>query len=283
MTATSRPSTGATSENRLSLVTASDAAGATAPNGLRSTTADILNISDWRRSTTSRLSAASATRRSPASSAAGGMAVLPSSFPMSGGAHQGGEGAPPGYQRLRYRIIGAAPLVMHNGQLADPMNPIAREMKKVSGKRAKTEADYERLAELEFRGGLYLSGGEPCIPGENLEAVIIEGAKKMKRGPQARAGIISDGLHPLEYDGPRDADGLWSDPEFRLSVGVRVQKARVMRTRPIFRRWSAEVFVDFMPGQLNAHEIDEFMVSAGTVIGVCDWRPKFGRFTAERV
>lgn len=187
------------------------------------------------------------------------------------------------YQTLHFRLTGVSPLLVHNGQLADPLNPFAREMKRVSGKRNKTEADHEELARLEFMGGLYLHEGEPCIPGEMIEAALIEAAKKAKRGQQAKAGIISDGNFPIEYRGPRKPDSLWAQPEFRLTVGVRVQRNRVMRTRPIFRDWACEVSVDYLPGQLNPAEVEEMIRTAGTLVGIGDWRPRHGRFTAERL
>lgn len=188
---------------------------------------------------------------------------------------------PQGYERLRFRIIGASPLVMHNGQLASPLNPIAREMKRVSGKRAKTDSDYEQLAKLEFLGSLYLSAGEPCIPGEVFESCLTQAAKKARRGAQAKAGIICDENFRLEYEGPRSAEGLWTDEAFRFVVGVRVGQARVMRCRPVFRKWSATVVVDFLPDQLNGRDIIELAQVAGRIVGLCDWRPKFGRFSVE--
>lgn len=185
------------------------------------------------------------------------------------------------YQRLQFKLTGASPLVMHNGQLANPLNSFAKAMKRVSSKRAKTDADHEELARLEFLGGLYVGEDGPCIPGELVEAALIVAAKKSKRGPQAKVGLLSDGNHRLDYDGPRDTDALWADERFRLVAGVRVGQARVMRTRPIFRDWSATIFVDFLPGQLNRAEVAEMVRTAGEVVGFGDWRPRFGRFTAE--
>lgn len=190
-------------------------------------------------------------------------------------------GAPPGYQRLSCRITGVSPLIMHNGALANPLNPIAKAMRRVSSKRAKTEADFEELARLEFLGSLYLGGGEPCVPGEVLEAALTEAAKKMRRGNQAKAGIVCLGNFALEYEGPRKPDDLWRDESFRLVVGVRVQRAKVMRTRPIFRDWAAEVSIDFRPVDLNRSEVEEIVRIAGDVVGIGDWRPKFGRFVSE--
>src|SRR5579871_793972 len=169
------------------------------------------------------------------------------------------------YESLKFRIRGVVPLVMHNGQLADPLNRHAKEMKKISGKRAKTEADFERLAKLEWYGGLYVHNGAPCLPGEVIEAAFIEAAKKSKRGQQAKAGVISDGFWPLEYDGPKEPDALWEDESYRLTTGVRVQRNRVMRTRPIFPRWEATVQIDYLPDQLNAGDVADIIRTCGRV------------------
>lgn len=151
-------------------------------------------------------------------------------------------------------------------------------MRKISGKRKKTEADFEQLAKLEWFGSLYLSGGVPCIPGEVLEAGFIEASRKSRRGQQAKAGVVSDGFWPLGYDGPKDPEQLWENEDYRLTVGVRIQKNRIMRTRPIFREWSATVHLDYLPDQLDKGEIIETMGILGRVVGLGDWRPRFGRF-----
>ena len=187
------------------------------------------------------------------------------------------------YRQLKFRITGETPLVMHCGRLANPLDKFSKAMKRVSGKKAKTDADFEELARLEFLGGLYLHNGEPCLPGECMEAALIEAARKQKKGQSAKSAIISDGNYPLQYDGPRTPDELWSDERFRLVAGVKIQRNRVMRTRPIFREWAAEIVIDYMPDVLNKSEIEEMIQVAGRIIGVGDWRPKFGRFSAQPI
>jgi hypothetical protein len=44
---------------------------------------------------------------------------------------------------------------MHNSRLADPLDPIAKELKAASSKRKKTEPDFLEMEEIEFRGGIY--------------------------------------------------------------------------------------------------------------------------------
>ena len=53
------------------------------------------------------------------------------------------------------KLTGRSALVQHNPQLLDPMNPITREIAKLTWKRKKTDADYDEIAHLEFLGGLY--------------------------------------------------------------------------------------------------------------------------------
>jgi hypothetical protein len=188
------------------------------------------------------------------------------------------------YQTLSFRLISAAPLLCHNGQLADPLNDLARQMKKISSKRDKTDADLEELARLEWHGSLYLdSDRQPCLSGEMLEAAFVQAAKRQKRGKQAQAGIMCPSTYPLEYDGPSHLDELWQRPEFRLTVGVRIKNNRVMRTRPRFPTWATTIEVQYDPALLNENEVREIVRRTGSEIGLGDWRPRFGRFQVEDV
>ena len=185
------------------------------------------------------------------------------------------------YKTLNFKIIGVAPLLMHNGQLVDPLNPHSQNIAEVASRRNKTEADHREMGRREFFGALYLTKGEPCLPGEMIEAALIRGAMKAKRGPAAKAGILVENNARLEYDGPRDPKLLWEDERFRLRVPVKIGTSKIMRTRPRFERWSADIAVKFLPPLLNAKEIRTFLVTAGDQIGIGDWRPRFGRFAVQ--
>jgi hypothetical protein len=183
------------------------------------------------------------------------------------------------YQTLNFRITGASPLLMHNGQLSDPLSPFSQSLAEVHSKRKKTEADHREMSRREFFGGLYIANGAPCIPGEMLEAMILGSAKKERMGAQAKAGIIVDGNPALEYDGPKDPKELWEDKRFQLRISARVGMARVQRTRPRFDDWALEFEVKFLPNLLNAKNIRSFLGTGGEQVGLGDWRPRFGRFT----
>lgn len=187
------------------------------------------------------------------------------------------------WQTVRYKWTSEAPLIMHNGQLADPMCKWTKLLKKISGKRNKTDADHEEMARLEFMGSLYLNADGPILPSEVVDGIVQTAAKKTREGMTAKSGCFCPAHARLEYAGPRDAKALWEDENFRFAAMVRVQQAHVVRTRPIFRDWSAVVTLNIEDTLVDVENVDGWMRVAGTQIGACDWRPKNGRFTAERL
>lgn len=187
------------------------------------------------------------------------------------------------WQTLQYKLSSSAPLLMHNGQMANPLNKWAKLMKQISSKRAKTDADYEEMARIEFLASLYMSPEGPVLPSFVIDATLTNGAKKSKEGMSAKSGAFCLDNAVLEYDGPRTADELWQDETFRHVALVRVGTARVARTRPIFNEWTAIVSVNIETGIVNPARVDDWFAVAGTQVGLCDWRPQNGRFQAQRL
>ncbi len=185
------------------------------------------------------------------------------------------------WQEMTYRLIGVAPLIVHNGQLADPLNQFSKELKKISGKRKKTDADFEQMAKLEFLGGLYMSKDGPVLPPDMLDSMILGAAKKFREGPLAKAGCFCVNTPRIEYDGPRVAEELWQDENFRFVKGVRVGQARVIRTRPWFQEWSLNVRYNVETSTVNPSRLDEWLRTGGSIIGLGDWRPQYGRFNID--
>lgn len=188
--------------------------------------------------------------------------------------------------KLSFRIVGVAPLIMHNGRLANPADKYARAIKEISSKRKKVDADYEEMARLEWLGSLYLHNGEPCIPSYVLEGVLIGkggAARKQKMGKQAAAGLFVMEHSPLEYEGPRNPNELWELEEFRFCRLVVVGGSRIMRTRPIFKEWAANVQIEVNPDFVNPEDARLWMKVAGYECGLMDWRPKHGRFEAQEL
>lgn len=184
----------------------------------------------------------------------------------------------------RFRLTGVSPLIVHNGQLADKLNYFAKEISKISGKKKKTDADYEQMAKLEFLGGLYVDESKrPILPTEGIEAIVVAGAKKSKQGMNAKAGVYCPNAALLQYDGPKDPEELWLEPKFRITVGVRIEKKRIMRTRPLFPDWTVDIDLCCNMEICSEEEVYQWLKVAGEQCGAFDWRPKFGRFRTEQL
>jgi hypothetical protein len=180
-------------------------------------------------------------------------------------------------------ITGTAPLLMHSARLSDPLDPATRAMAKVSGKRKKTDDDHAELARLEHVGSLYLDADlGPYVPGANIEACLFRAASKYKLMSALKTALlVPEEVNPLAYRGPRDPAGLWADKAFVHRASVKVGTSRVIRTRPVFHAWALTA-----SGSLDTEVVDpdafaQIVETAGRLIGLGDWRPRYGRFEAE--
>lgn len=187
------------------------------------------------------------------------------------------------WQTVKYGLKSLCPMLVHNGRTANPLDRYAKMLKEISSKRSKTDADYERMAQIEFMAGLYMSDDGPIVPAANVDAVMIAAAKKLREGNTGRAGVFCLEHARLEYEGPRTVDELWKDEAFRHIAIVRVGTARVARCRPVFNDWKATVTINYEDTVVNLAQVDRWFQIAGTQIGLGDWRPQWGRFQAARL
>lgn len=179
-------------------------------------------------------------------------------------------------------LTGSRPLLMHNARLSNPIDPYAQAMKKVHSKRKKTDDDFRELAYREWLGSVYFNEDGPYIPGENIESMLLDSAKLTRNGQDIKRGVmVQTDYCSLEYSGSRDLEALSHDENFRKVASVKVGVNRVMRCRPMFREWtvSASGFMD--QNILNPEEFRAIVERAGRLVGLGDWRPRYGRFDAE--
>jgi len=190
-------------------------------------------------------------------------------------------------ERLRFKITGITPLLMHNARLADPLDTTTRKIKEISSKRKKVDADHEEMARLEWYGGLYLKDGKPCIPAYVFEGALIGkggAARKVKMGKQAAAALLVDNDALLEFDDDSaKLEALWKNEKYVLRAAVNVAGSKIFRTRPKFDNWSATIDVLYDSDKLNREHVEQWVEVAGRDVGLMDWRPRFGRFEVESV
>jgi len=182
-------------------------------------------------------------------------------------------------KNITFTVKGLAPLILHNGELANTQNPIVKKMKAITDKRKKTDSDLEDIARLEYMGGLYVDDdGRVVMPGENVEIMLTAAARKKNKGKDFIAGIVSDGNWRIDYEGPKKADALYENKNFVFQKMVVIGKAKILRTRPIFKSWSLTFTVSYIESIVNREDIIEACNVASSIIGMGDWRPKYGRF-----
>lgn len=203
------------------------------------------------------------------------------------------------YKTVAVKIIGRSTLMNHNVQLANPLNPIVKMIKSYSGKRKKTDEDLEVLSQLEWVGGLYTSepfediqvsngivtpvGGGACIlPAVGIEAAIISAAKKFKLGTTFKSAILIDEDPIIDFPGKsKPIAELIRNPKYTDVRAVTVNRAKIMRTRPVFPDWSVSFDLQYLPDQISKQQIKDVLDVGGRVVGMFEYRPRFGSYTYE--
>ena len=168
---------------------------------------------------------------------------------------------------------------MHRGGLVDPLDEFTKRIKRISKKRNKTESDLEELAHLEFLGGLYMEDGKIIIPRTVFKATMRDAAKKFKRGKDVTKGVKIQNNFILDYPGSADPEELWKDKKYRLTVPVKVQQAKIMRTRPMFPEWGADIEIFYDESIFNEEEITQIIEEAGERAFLMEWFGEYGGFS----
>ena len=183
---------------------------------------------------------------------------------------------------MKLRLDGITPLMMHNVRLADPDEPIVRQISEFTAKKGSmTDADRLEVARLKFLGGMYYDAQHgPYLPAANIFASLIAAGRKTRNGQDVETGVIwlADKA-PLQYDGPRDPGELWNGGKspFVDRRMVKVDRSRVPGVRPIFPGWAAEIEIEYDDTILDLSELEKFAARAGR-IGVGDYRRFYGHY-----
>lgn len=197
------------------------------------------------------------------------------------------------------RWNGAVPILMHNGQLANPRNPIVQAIKKITSlppKQKSTDENLLRLATLEWVGGLYFTGdvaigdkiafspkAKVIIPADVIYGCVVSGARKQRLGELMQSSFLIDDDATFEYEGPKDLNVLMQDDRYISIRRAGVKGSAVMRTRPIFKTWQISFSCMVDTESIDEKSFIQAMRDAGRYKGVGDYSPRFGRFWVEEV
>jgi len=183
-----------------------------------------------------------------------------------------------------YTIKGTTPMMMHSERLANPFDPLTKDIKAISGKRKKTEDDLLDMARLEWLGGLYHDDDAGIhMPGYNVFACVVNGGKLHKLGSTIkRAALVKDDKIAITYEGPKTPAKLFENKRFVDMRSVKIGTSKVMRCRPIFPEWSLQFSIFYDENALQRADLDRCVESAGQMVGLGDYRPRFGRFEVAK-
>lgn len=177
--------------------------------------------------------------------------------------------------RLEVGLIGTAPLLFH----AWNIESIAEKAAAAKGSKAKKTDNLESYV---YRTPDGLIG----VPGQNLAAAVQMAGKFMQdpRSPRKSAfDLCKAGVIPLSPIAPFAPDVTTWD--FEHACRVTVQRAGVTRVRPAMREgW--RITFDLLittPEYLPPATMAKLIGDAGRLVGLCDFRPTYGRFAVEKM
>ena len=188
-------------------------------------------------------------------------------------------------EQLTIKITGTNPLMMHASTLANPLHPSTKAHKALTAKRLKTEEDHLSIAFSEYIAGCYWNPIDGFhIPGDCISAAFLAGAKLSKLGKLYERGcLVLDTRAKLLHDGASTPEKLWEDPSHVDVRGVGVSGKKIMRYRPIFLDWSTQVTLSINTDVIDIHQVKKLVHDAGALIGLLEYRPRFGRFEVAYV
>lgn len=190
---------------------------------------------------------------------------------------------PAGYATSTLHLEGTSPLLMSSAE-ADREGEMYRAYFMLGQKKRKSLDDEARLHELDWLLRIYLDADVgPYIPGRNIKEMLRSAATKWKKGEDIkRSLIVVLNRLPLQYDGPRDQQGLW-DAGFKWQTMVAnagYNAGRVVRCRPMFEKWSLDAELAFDPEDLDPDFL-HVVAERSQKYGLGDYRPEFGSFLAS--
>lgn len=171
------------------------------------------------------------------------------------------------------RVIGVAPLLFH----AWNVEAVDEKSKAAKGSKAKKTDDVESYV---YRTNDNRIG----IPGKNFHATLIEAGRSMQdpRSPRkALRDMVRAGLTPLDVVAPLIPDT--EEWDYLDKQRVTVQRAGITRVRPAMKEgWECEFrLLVNLPEYLNTQLLATLVGNAGRLVGLCDFRPSYGRFSVS--
>lgn len=181
-------------------------------------------------------------------------------------------------EKIAVQITGVSPLLQHR-------YPMATLEEMASGATKKTGTpDYTQ----EWRKALYVNNNGVFQPASHIEGALVKAAVayKIKGGGRKtykdlfRAAVfVTPEEIPHNIPEPKELD---TDADKELYLDMRpvvIQRSRIVRIRPALKSgWQLDFEIEVLDEQIATDLVHDVLSHAGKVVGIGDYRPKFGRF-----
>lgn len=187
-------------------------------------------------------------------------------------------------QPILITLKGTSDLLVNNPQTADRLNAWSQLIAELTGKKKRTDDEERQLQRLKWEASLYHDKElGPYLPGIAAWKAIVEAARISRSGKQVERGLsATTDKMPVEYDGPRDIEGMWNAKRFVDTRDAVPAGKRVIAVRGKFPLdWSVKLGGLFDPSLVNERDLKSFAELAGRIVGLGTYRQRFGRFTAS--
>ncbi|NLH94313.1 MAG: hypothetical protein GX466_08905 [Candidatus Cloacimonetes bacterium] len=191
-------------------------------------------------------------------------------------------------QQALVAITGIGSLLQNNPQTVDPFNHFSRLKKPLTSKMKKTDEDLIELGNIDTESKLYFDPEIGVyVPTRWLTEQVVTsafgtikvGKAKMRGGVFAtedKAKLIYAGIGKVKAI----ADVI-NNPDFRHRMILPQKDIRIAKDFPIFRDWSFSTVLEFDDTVVDLAGLTAIIKRSAMYVGFGDFRPTFGRATAE--
>ncbi|RKZ87721.1 MAG: hypothetical protein DRQ39_03720 [Gammaproteobacteria bacterium] len=180
------------------------------------------------------------------------------------------------------------PLLLNNPQMVDPLNRYKKEASKITKKRNKTDDDHAELRTLEVEAKLYWDSDLGVyVPSSWVSSSIAQVAFKLEKISKAdiRGSVFTtENKIKLNYQGSElvkaPAD-IIKNSDFHILMNLKQGQVRVAKAFPIFKGWSFETEIEYDDSIIDPDSLERLIKHAAKYVGMGDFRPTYGRCTAE--
>jgi hypothetical protein len=191
-------------------------------------------------------------------------------------------------QQANVTIKGIGSLLQNNPQTVDPFNRYSKLKKPLTSKKSKTEEDLLELGNIDTESKLFFDPELGVyVPTRWLtEQIVTSAFSTIKVGKdKMRGGVFATEdkakLHYAGMNKVKTIEDVVANPEFRHRMILPQQNIRIAKDFPIFRDWAFYTVIEFDDTVVDLAGLTAILKRSATYVGFGDFRPTFGRATAE--